>query len=318
MQLRYDEFFISCIYLFSFLAVQHERLPRKVSLHPTLQQKQYFKHCIPNVIDFTPNGIPPPPAISPTFYLDALSPLSIPSPTMLFSPTAFPNFSRFPLSQPQQSPINAKSYVFKFISNVIPKETNTKTSPISIHAPSPPVTPLSKKSSEYSIESLLKIKTNDERIQPIHPPTLTPPSSPTQMTTHDTQQSERVQESLLRILESAIAKTHTIPAFQDLSSDLKSNILEDSWMQVFLLGIYEIDYPLEQFTTYLQNMMKLLPGFIDFPGLVKMSLALHKLREYGVDKTELAYLRAITIFNPGEGLNTVPVLEIRVKSPMEK
>ena len=286
------------IYFPFCLAVQHERLPRKLPIHPQVLKNSipFYNQSIPNFLDL---GLIPPSPMLPTtpFYFDHPLGSVIPSPMM--SPTLLPSFSRFSLFQHMQptSPIISVQQ-FRTTTTSETSSPPKQHTPPNVKSPPSPVTPLSKKSAEYSIDSLLKA-TNEERAKEIPPP-LTPPNSPYHHELTDTNQNERVQQSLLRILETSIARVHTIPAFQSLPSDLKSNLLEDTWMQVFLLGIHEAGYPMNSLTVYLQNVLKMHQGTtIDYlQGLTKMEQCLRTLRELAIDPKELAYIKALVLFDP--------------------
>ena len=291
--------FLYCFYIF-LTAVQHERLPRKISsVHPqiirnNIPQKMFFNQSIPGLIDF---GLTSPPPILPgsPFYFEPLC-STIPSPIMM-SPTLLSGFSRFslfhqapPPTTPVMQPIQTKTRA----DTTLPY-TKQFTPPDKKSPPPSPVTPLSKKSAEYSIDSLLKV-TNEERTK--SQTLLTPPTSPYQQNVADAKYNERVQQSLLRILETSISLVHAIPAFHNLASDLQSNLLEEAWMQVFLLGIHEAGFPLETLTIYLQNVFKVTPGAVDAHSITKLGVGLQKFREIAVDTNELAYLKVLALFDP--------------------
>lgn len=287
-------------------AVQHERLSSSrlagVTCKNNLPHNTMFNPQIPGIINFnTPISMP----ASPIYFFDALSPLPTPSPNLL-SPTCVPSFSRFPFFQPTPPCMNRPVVQENKIPQEIKKpqseepsvdDVNTSSSdimrPIKINCPSP-VTPMSKRSAEYTIESLLKVSSDNRPKSTPH--LLTPPTSPQQPA--DTRYNEHVPAALLCILENAIACVHTVPAFRDLSNDSKTNVLEDSWMQIFLLGIYESGYPVEPILLYLQNITRLSPAFQNYQGLMKLKMSMNMLQEYHVDPTELAYMRTITLFYP--------------------
>ena len=92
---------------------------------------------------------------------------------------------------------------------------------------------------------------------------LTPPTSPYQQNVADAKYNEWVQQSL-RILETSISLMHAIPTFHNVafglnlleSTGIYWNLLEEAWMQVFLLGIHEAGFRLDTLMIYLQNVFK--------------------------------------------------------------
>ena len=204
-------------------------------------------------------------------------------------------------------------------SNPLPSlnvQKETKVVPMKIETPSsPPITPLSKKSAGYSIEALLKHTTttstnpNDNynvtndgsKGKTVSPPSLTPPQSPEHKHLSDMKYNEQIQQSLHRILETAISRMYLTPAFRLLDDELKCKLLEKCWFHLFLLGVFEVNFPLDSLNLYTQNMVKLNPNQADLFALNKMDFGLRKLFEHNIDDTELAFLKDMVVFQPGKG-----------------
>ena len=192
-------------------------------------------------------------------------------------------------------------------------QRDTKIVPMKIETPSsPPVTPLSKKSAEYSIEALLKHTTSntttnhttcdemkDAAVVVTPPQSLTPPQSPQHKHLSNAKYNDQIQQSLLRILETAISRMYLTPAFRLLNNELKCKLLERTWFHLFLFGVFEVNFPLESLNLYTQNMIKLNPNQAQLFALNKMDFGLRKLFEHNIDDTELAFLKDMAVFHPG-------------------
>ena len=280
---------------FFIIAVQHERLPRKLSIQQPMVKNMYTRSIFNQQLSLDLVNSPPPilPS-SPRFLYDTDSP-SMKNSSMLLTPSMLPNSPRHPiithnttLLQPMMPPKSIKT-----------DNDDVKVTPSKIETPSPPITPLSKNSAEYSIDALLKDTNNDDKTKINLPTTLTPPQSP-QHQIIDPKYNDRVQESLLRILETAISRMYMTPAFRLLSNELKSKLLENCWFHLFLLGIFEVNFPLESLNLYIQNMVKLAPNQVDLFALNKMDFGLRKLFEHNIDETELAFLKDLAVFQPSK------------------
>lgn len=309
---------------FISLAVQHERLPRKL---PMQQQAQvptkdiYSRSIFSQQLSLDLLNTPSPTIQNNTRFLydTAHSPPMLNSP-MLLSPTLMSNPQHFPVvyntspKRQHQNTTHESRLPAKCMKTDFNNNDNVKITPSKLEtAPSPPVTPLSKNSAEYSIDALLKhTNTNDEKNTKIPLPTatLTPPQSPQHHQLIDPKYNDRVQESLLRILETAISRMYMTPAFRVLSNELKSKLLENCWFRLFLLGIFEVNFPLESLNLYIQNMVKIAPNQVDLYALNKMDFGLRKLFEHNIDETELAFLKDLAVFQPSKYFKNKVIFDI--------
>lgn len=232
----------------------------------------------------------------------ALTPPSIP----LSPPTFLPSISSFALptflsnNMPVTSSISLKrtNTDYETTNKTPPPLPPIKKSKEEIPPPSP-ISPLSKNSVKYSIDNLLK-DTTEESSPPYshHPATvlLTPPTSPQYLIYH--QLRFNGEETLLTILENTIRRLNSVPTFNKMSGDIKSRLLEKSWLPLLLLGTFEVSFPLESFFNYLHNTVSQQLSPDDVPSLQHVCLTLERLRQCGMDKVELDLLKLIVLFNP--------------------
>ena len=173
---------------------------------------------------------------------------------------------------------------------------------------SPPVTPLSKKASEYSIEFLLKKNfdnkenTNSYSLNPscaqARFPVLTPPDSPLKLVT-ESQIDQGINEVLYKVLRSSILRIQTIPALHEFSHEVQVKMITDNCLPVFILALHEAFVPVDMVMIYLRNSMFEQPPATSNQILNKIEVALREMKYLGVDSTEIGYMKAMSLFKPG-------------------
>ncbi|XP_065051604.1 nuclear receptor subfamily 2 group F member 6-like isoform X2 [Rhopilema esculentum] len=160
----------------------------------------------------------------------------------------------------------------------------------------PPVS-LPKKHS-YSIESLLDIAKKDKTTRyyesSVSSFPSTPPDSPTALANFN----DRLYETLHRVLQSTFSWPCTISTFTELPNGDKAKLLDEAWSELFLLGLIESDISPSMFAGYLQNVICLFRSKDDLKKLEKFEHVLRKLKSLGIDRNEMAFLKAIALFKP--------------------
>ena len=242
-----------------------------------------FASSVPNL---SPPGAP--------IYMDSTSYSVLPSPLSPLNFPPFPLFAPLPsvLSKPFVKDANAKAS--KFTTPV--KDSNVFQS--NLNNPLTPVTPLSKKSQEYSIEHLLREPDKNKMFND----QLTPPYSPLYSTVNDDNFHLRVQETLLKTLESGLSSLHHVPAFIHLNNNIKLTLIKKSWLQIFLFSIYQQGVPLDSLSLYIQNVAR--SNTFQF-GTNEANLIedkLRKLQQAGIDSVEASYLKALAVFSKSKSL----------------
>lgn len=169
-------------------------------------------------------------------------------------------------------------------------------------APPSPVTPLSKNSEQYSIDNLLKDKKETTPPHANHHPAmlLTPPSSPQYLLYHQMKFNVELEANLMKILEDTIRRVNSVPAFVKMNKDIRSQLLETSWLPLLLLGLFESNFPVQSFISYLLNTVSQRLSPHEIPHLHNISVSLERLRQCSVDKIELDLLKLYVLFNPGK------------------
>lgn len=195
------------------------------------------------------------------------------------------------LSKPVKD-INAKALTF--ITTV--KDSNVF--PSNLNNPPTPVTPLSKKSQEYSIEHLLRGPDKNKMLND----QLTPPCSPLYSTVNDDNFHLRVQETLLKTLESGLSSLHHVPAFINLNNNIKLTLIKKSWLQIFLFSIYQQGVPLDSLSLYIQSVARLNTFQFAANEANLIEDKLRKLQQAGIDSVEASYLKALAIFSKSKYL----------------
>lgn len=159
-------------------------------------------------------------------------------------------------------------------------------------------TPPGRSSLKHSIDVILS-KNKEIPCTKLHPSPslmLTPPTSP--QCFGSSRSHLVIEENLMKILERVIHKMNTVPVFKCLSYEIKSQLLEASWMSLLLLGTFEVGFPLEPFIGNLNLTNNLTTD--DVSALQKIKMTLEKLREFVVDSSELYLLQLIVLFNPSK------------------
>ena len=158
-----------------------------------------------------------------------------------------------------------------------------------------PVTPLSKKSQEYSIEHLLREPDRNKMLND----QLTPPCSPlySHSTVNDDHFHLRVQEALLKTLESGLSSLHHVPAFINLNNNIKLSLIKKSWLQIFLLSIYQHGVPLDSLSLYMQNVARSNTFQFAANEANLIEDKLRKMQQAGIDSVEASYLKALAVFS---------------------
>ena len=181
-------------------------------------------------------------------------------------------------------PVHPISRFFQTPSIEFPKENH------------PPVS-LPKKHS-YSIESLLDIAKKDKTTRyyesSVNSFPSTPPDSPTALANFN----DRLYETLHRVLQSTFSWPCTISTFIELPNGDKAKLLDEAWSELFLLGLIESDISPSIFAGYLQNVICLFRSKDDLKKLEKFEQVLRKLKSLGIDRNEMAFLKAIALFKP--------------------
>lgn len=149
----------------------------------------------------------------------------------------------------------------------------------------------------YSIESLLDLAKKEKPTyceQPAHIFPSTPPDSPSAFVNLQ----DRLYETLHRILQVTFSWPCTVSTFIELPNGDKAKLLDEAWSELFLLGLIESDVPPSMFAGYLQNVIYVFKTKDDIQKIEKFELVLRKLKSLSIDRTEMAFLKAIALFKP--------------------
>ena len=155
------------------------------------------------------------------------------------------------------------------------------------------------KKSGYSIDSLLEVA-NKERTKCQEPPPLTPPMTPPRSSSALSAYQERIQESLHRILQGIFVWAHNVPFFNELPSTDKTKLLEEAWAELLVLGLVESNYSSDVLSVYLREFVVILKTKEALQKIERLEMVIQKLKSLVLDQNEMAYLKAIALFKPGE------------------
>ncbi|XP_002156561.1 nuclear receptor subfamily 2 group E member 1 isoform X1 [Hydra vulgaris] len=165
-------------------------------------------------------------------------------------------------------------------------------------------TPLSKKASQYSIESLLKKDIDTHENYEIRSscaqtrfPMLTPPNSPLKAV-FESEVNQGVNEILYKVLRSSISRLQTIPALHEFSQEVQIKMITDNCIPVFILTLHEAFIPVDMVMMYLRNCMIEQHLAESNQILGKIEVVLREMKYLVVDATEIGYMKAMSLFKP--------------------
>ena len=170
--------------------------------------------------------------------------------------------------------------------------------PPNLNNPLTPVQLLSKKSQEYSIEYLLREPEKNKLPYDL----LTPSCSPLYSTVNNDNFHLRVQETLLKTLESSLSNINHVPAFISLNNNIKLTLVKKSWLQIFLVNIYEEGVPLDSLSLYMQNVTRSNTSHFATNVANLIEDKLRKLQQAGIDYVEASCLKALAVFSKSKYL----------------
>eukprot|EP00794_Sanderia_malayensis_P017451 gene17451-19196_t len=164
----------------------------------------------------------------------------------------------------------------------------------------PPIVTLSKKTS-YSIDSLLEVA-KKERTRYNSPEEPTEHASHTASPIHSPSivqgYRKQIHESLNQVLQNAFLWPNTIAIFRDLPSADKTKLVDESWVELFMLGLLESSFSLAVLSGYLRGSINHFKTKEEIQRIEKFELVLQKLKSLAIDPNEMTFLKAIAIFKP--------------------